>query len=194
MYFRGSSIAVTAIWLFVLALEQQQSDAAVSAASTNGTKAIEISELSAPAAIQEAVKSDDRKTVKKALSIDAVPNRKDSDVVIAEKPALALKEQAQESASPPSSLPVEDVRIEHSSMGNEVDFPGQAVVYVLVAITSSAILLLVLRVYRMRLTRAERKYGVQGDRANQELTPLPMAIEDVNSDEEDHTVFELVPV
>lgn len=45
----------------------------------------------------------------------------------------------------------------------------------------------------LRLSRAERKYGVQGDRANQELTPLPMAIEDVNSDEddEDHTLFEV---
>ncbi|XP_033248229.1 uncharacterized protein LOC117188448 isoform X2 [Drosophila miranda] len=198
MYFRGSSIAATAIWLFVLMLVQQQSDAAVSAASTNGTKPVPISELGAPAAIPKAVKSDDAVPV---------PNQKDADVIIAEKPALTLKEQPKEperpadpksraepKLSPSSSLPVEDVRIEHSSMGNEMDFPGQAVVYVLVAITSSAIFLLVLRVYRMRLTRAERKYGVQGDRANQELTPLPMAIEDVNSDEEDHTVFELVPI
>ncbi|SPP75563.1 uncharacterized protein LOC117582123 isoform X1 [Drosophila guanche] len=197
MYFRGSSFAATAIWLFVLVLEQQHSDVAVSAASTNGTKAINSSVPSVPAAIPEALKPDDRKTVKKALSIEAVPNQKVADVVIAEKPELTLKEQSKESPqaaapeSPSSGLPVEDVRIEHSSMGNDVDFPGQAVVYVLVAITSSAILLLVLRVYRMRLTRAERKYGVQGDRANQELTPLPMAIEDVNSDEEDHTVFEV---
>ncbi|XP_001361478.1 uncharacterized protein [Drosophila pseudoobscura] len=195
MHFRGSSIAATAIWLFVLMLVRQQSDAAVSAASTNGTKPVPISELSAPAAIPKAVKSDDAVPV---------PKKKDADAIIAEKPVLTLKEQPKEperpadqksraepKLSPSSSLPVEDVRIEHSSMGNEMDFPGQAVVYVLVAITSSAIFLLVLRVYRMRLTRAERKYGVQGDRANQELTPLPMAIEDVNSDEEDHTVFEV---
>ncbi|XP_017149906.2 uncharacterized protein LOC108160418 [Drosophila miranda] len=195
MHFRGSSIAATAIWLFVLMLVQQKSDAAVSAASTNGTKPVPISELSAPAAIPKAVKSDDAVPV---------PNQKDADVIIAEKPALTLKEQPKEperpadpksraepKLSPSSSLPVEDVRIELCSMGNEMDVPGQAVVYVLVAITSSAIFLLVLRVYRMRLTRAERKYGVQGDRANQELTPLPMAIEDVNSDEEDHTVFEV---
>ncbi|XP_017145254.1 uncharacterized protein LOC108157627 [Drosophila miranda] len=198
MHFRGSSIAATAIWLFVLMLVQQQSDAAVSAASTNGTKPVPISELSAPAAIPKAVKSDDAVPV---------PNQKDADVIIAEKPALTLKEQPKEperpadpksraepKLSPSSSLPVEDARIEHSSMGNEMDFPGQAVVYVLVAITSSAIFLLVLRVYQMRLTRAERKYGVQGDRTNQELTSLPMAIEDVNSDEEDHIVFEMVPI
>ncbi|KAH8297285.1 hypothetical protein KR044_010071 [Drosophila immigrans] len=92
-------------------------------------------------------------------------------------------------------MPVDTVHIEHSNPKNDdMDFADSftPVYYVLVAITSSAILLLVARVYRLRLSRAERKYGVQGDRANQELTPLPMAIEDVNSDEdEDHTLFEV---
>lgn len=91
-------------------------------------------------------------------------------------------------------LPVDNVHIEHSNPKSDMDFPDSftPVYYILLAITSSAILLLIARVYRLRLSRAERKYGVQGDRANQELTPLPMAIEDVNSDEdEDHTLFEV---
>ncbi|XP_017838382.1 kinesin-related protein 7 [Drosophila busckii] len=91
-------------------------------------------------------------------------------------------------------LPVEDVQIEHSKLNNNAGLPETytSLFYMFVGISSIALLYLVLRLYRLRLSRAERKYGVQGDRANQELTPLPMAIEDVNSDdEEDHTLFEV---
>ena len=44
---------------------------------------------------------------------------------------------------------------------------------------------------RLRGSLAERRYGVHGDRGAQELTPLPMAIEDEDSDTEDHTVFDI---
>ncbi|XP_064547876.1 uncharacterized protein LOC135434973 [Drosophila montana] len=115
-------------------------------------------------------------------------------VVISEKPQQAAAPVIRQHEHPTGVLPEEDVHIEHSNMNDNTDFPDTyaAVFYILVGITSSAILVLVVRVYRLRLSRAERKYGVQGDRANQELTPLPMAIEDVNSDEEeDHTLFEV---
>ncbi|KAH8254399.1 hypothetical protein KR032_009870 [Drosophila birchii] len=115
----------------------------------------------------------------------------DAKVPDAKPPALPVEDKAPASGSADGKTPVDEVRIEHSHMDSDDDAPGQAVVYIVVGITSTAILLLVMRVYRLRLSRAERKYGVQGDRANQELTPLPMAIEDVNSDEEDHTLFEV---
>ncbi|XP_020806789.1 uncharacterized protein LOC110182945 isoform X1 [Drosophila serrata] len=146
------------------------------------------------------------KIVKKAQPEDPSAGPKDSMVVVskggpepaappalppdAKAPALPVEDKAPASGSA-ASLPVDDVLVEHSHMNSDDDSPGQAVVYIVVGITSTAILLLVMRVYRLRLSRAERKYGVQGDRANQELTPLPMAIEDVNSDEEDHTLFEV---
>ncbi|XP_073846932.1 uncharacterized protein [Musca autumnalis] len=63
--------------------------------------------------------------------------------------------------------------------------------YFFAALSLSAILFLVFKVYRLRLSRAERKYGVQGDRSTQELTPLPISIEDGHSDDEDQTVFEI---
>ncbi|XP_013116500.1 uncharacterized protein LOC106093880 [Stomoxys calcitrans] len=63
--------------------------------------------------------------------------------------------------------------------------------YFFVALSLSAILFIVFKVYRLRLSRAERKYGVQGDRTTQELTPLPIGIEDGHSDDEDQTVFEV---
>lgn len=46
------------------------------------------------------------------------------------------------------SLPVDDVLVELSHMDSDEDAPGQAVIYIVVGITSTAILLLVMRVYR----------------------------------------------
>ncbi|XP_004535738.1 uncharacterized protein LOC101458055 [Ceratitis capitata] len=63
--------------------------------------------------------------------------------------------------------------------------------YIFLALSLSAMLFIVFRVYRLRLSRAERKYGVQGDRSTQELVPLPVSIEDGNSEDEDHTLFDI---
>lgn len=63
--------------------------------------------------------------------------------------------------------------------------------YFFLALSSGAVIFILFKIYRLRLTRAERKYGVQGDRANQELTPLPISIEDGHSDDEDQTLFEV---
>ncbi|XP_005177648.1 uncharacterized protein LOC101894018 [Musca domestica] len=63
--------------------------------------------------------------------------------------------------------------------------------YFFAALSLSAILFIIFKIYRLRLSRAERKYGVQGDRSTQELTPLPIGIEDGHSDDEDQTVFEI---
>ncbi|XP_037714756.1 translation initiation factor IF-2 isoform X2 [Drosophila subpulchrella] len=207
-------------WLYLVAValllalfHQQTCDAAVTQAPPKG-KAIE--EQSAPVAEVEPKKQ----SVKKSNPEDPSAGPKDSMVVVDKgapappapaapgapaapaaaaapsAPAAPSGPQAEAKAPEPvhgtGSLSEDDVHVEHRTP--DMDFPGQAVVYILVGITSTAILLLVMRVYRLRLSRAERKYGVQGDRANQELTPLPMAIEDVNSDEEDHTLFELVQV
>ncbi|KAH8290236.1 hypothetical protein KR054_001240 [Drosophila jambulina] len=197
MSFRNSYLVVAALML--LLIQEYACDAPVP------QKSVTIPETSAPAS----------KTVKKAQAEDPPAGPKDSIVVVSKggpepaappalppdakapalpindkAPALPVDEKAPASGSA-ASLPVDDVLVEHSHMDSGDDTPGQAVVYIVVGITSTAILLLVMRVYRLRLSRAERKYGVQGDRANQELTPLPMAIEDVNSDEEDHTLFEV---
>eukprot|EP00099_Drosophila_melanogaster_P029855 NP_995776.1 uncharacterized protein Dmel_CG12159, isoform B [Drosophila melanogaster] len=185
--------------LLLLFFHQQSCDAA----TQTPQKTVVIAEQSAPAAEVEAKKP----VVKKSQAENPPAGPKDSMVVVDDggpapvAPGASVATQvspgdakAPEMVQPPGGLPVDDVHVERSPMSPDVDFPGQAVVYILVGITSTAILLLIMRVYRLRLSRAERKYGVQGDRANQELTPLPMAIEDVNSDEEDHTLFELVQV
>jgi len=62
--------------------------------------------------------------------------------------------------------------------------------YFLIILTGAATLFMLFKLYRMRLTRAERKYGVQGNRSAQELTPLPMSNDNGCSDEEDHTLFD----
>ncbi|XP_017061400.1 uncharacterized protein LOC108101534 isoform X2 [Drosophila ficusphila] len=190
---------VAAVMLLLL-FRQQSCDAAATQAPQ---KAVEITEKSAPVGEAATIKQEERKSVKKALPEDPPAGPKDSMVVVDKgeaapvAPAEPTAPQANSRVTAPKAsgrVPEDDVHVELSRMSSDLDFPGQAVVYILVGITSTAILLLVMRVYRLRLSRAERKYGVQGDRANQELTPLPMAIEDVNSDEEDHTLFELVQV
>ncbi|KAH8372662.1 hypothetical protein KR009_002379 [Drosophila setifemur] len=180
---------VGVILVMLLLVDQQ---ALCDAAATKAPeKMVVIKEPSAPAAEAEAVKLEERTSVKKALDADTAPAQKDTMVVVNKGSPAEEPDDVKSSAPESDGLPVEDVHVEHSRMPDDIDFPGQVVVFILVGITSSAILVLVLRVYRLRLSRAERKYGVQGDRANQELTPLPMAIEDVNSDEEDHTLFEV---
>ncbi|XP_017078963.1 uncharacterized protein LOC108113044 isoform X2 [Drosophila eugracilis] len=188
------------IALLLVLFHQQTCDAAVTQAPQ---KTVEISEKSAPVVEPEAKKQEKSKTVKKVLIEEPPAGPKDSMVVVDKEapapvaPVLPLASQPDAKApvaQSPGRIPEDDVHAERTHVTPDIDFPGQAVVYILVGITSTAILLLVMRVYRLRLSRAERKYGVQGDRANQELTPLPMAIEDVNSDEEDHTLFELVQV
>ncbi|XP_039486980.1 uncharacterized protein LOC120448840 isoform X1 [Drosophila santomea] len=170
----------------LLLLFHQQCDAA-----TQGPpNTVVIAEQSAPAVEKEAKKP----VVKKpqAGNFMVVVDKGEPAPVAPSVPAASAADaKAPDVAQSPGSLSADDVHVERSPMSPDEDFPGQAVVYILVGITSTAILLLIMRVYRLRLSRAERKYGVQGDRANQELTPLPMAIEDVNSDEEDHTLFEV---
>lgn len=63
--------------------------------------------------------------------------------------------------------------------------------YFFLALSSGAVIFILFKIYRLRLSRAERKYGVQGDRSNQELTPLPISIEDGHSDDEEQIVFEV---
>ncbi|XP_017025151.1 uncharacterized protein [Drosophila kikkawai] len=187
MSFRNSCLVAAA--LLLLLIQEHACDAPAT------QKSVTTPEKSAPVS----------KTVKKAKPEDPPAGPKDSMVVVSKGGPEPAAPPALPPDSKPPALPVDDkhaapgsaasaagdeVRVEHS----HDDSPGQAVVYIVVGITSTAILLFVMRVYRLRLSRAERKYGVQGDRANQELTPLPMAIEDVNSDEEDHTLFELVQV
>ncbi|TDG48940.1 hypothetical protein AWZ03_004624 [Drosophila navojoa] len=169
---------------FLLTLLLLQSDAAPEAPKSAPTTAAIPSNTNTNTRLLRTVKKDQAPvsilpaTHELGVSHATVESSADKVVVISENPQKLGK------------LPEEEVHIERSSN----DFPDAyvAVFYVLVGITSSALLLLIVRIYRLRLSRAERKYGVQGDRANQELTPLPMAIEDVNSDEEeDHTLFEV---
>ncbi|XP_065367418.1 uncharacterized protein LOC135960124 [Calliphora vicina] len=63
--------------------------------------------------------------------------------------------------------------------------------YFFLILSLGAIVFIIFKIYRLRLSRAERKYGVQGDRSTQELTPLPISIEDGHSDDEDQTLFEV---
>ncbi|XP_034478495.1 membrane protein FAM174A [Drosophila innubila] len=189
---RGMHFLAAVLVLVILLLHQKQIDAA--AATTNDTepntaKGNSVKPPSLPAA--ETVTSPPPQSKAAAAGTAEKP------VEINENPEKP-KPATEKNAHPTTKnviLPVEDnVHIEHSNPKTEMDFADSftPVYYILVALSSSAILLLVARVYRLRLSRAERKYGVQGDRANQELTPLPMAIEDVNSDEdEDHTLFEV---
>ncbi|XP_018795755.1 PREDICTED: uncharacterized protein LOC108973153 [Bactrocera latifrons] len=73
------------------------------------------------------------------------------------------------------------------------DLPGSYITgfYIFIGLSMCAMLFIVVRVYRLRLSRAERRYGVQGDRSTHELVPLPVSIEDNNSEDEDHTLFEV---
>ncbi|XP_055917598.1 uncharacterized protein LOC129949902 [Eupeodes corollae] len=75
---------------------------------------------------------------------------------------------------------------------NEGDIPESFKMgfYFFIGLSTVGILFILIKINRMRLSRAERKYGVHGDRTTQELTPLPMAIED-DSENEDHTVFDI---
>lgn len=74
----------------------------------------------------------------------------------------------------------------------EMDIPDSFKMgfYFFIGLSITGILFILIKINRMRLSRAERKYGVHGDRSTQELTPLPIAIED-DSDNEDHTVFDI---
>uniref|UniRef100_A0A1L8D6Q6 Protein with signal anchor n=2 Tax=Nyssomyia neivai TaxID=330878 RepID=A0A1L8D6Q6_9DIPT len=51
------------------------------------------------------------------------------------------------------------------------------------------IFFIIFRSYRLRTSRAERRYGVQGNRNTQELTPLPMAVDEDSADDE-QTLFD----
>lgn len=62
--------------------------------------------------------------------------------------------------------------------------------YFFIGLSITGIFFILIKIHRMRFSRAERKYGVHGDKTTQELTPLPMSIED-DSDNEDHTVFDI---
>ncbi|XP_037949199.1 uncharacterized protein LOC119689059 [Teleopsis dalmanni] len=97
----------------------------------------------------------------------------------------------------PSSVADNNVKVEERNFKQTIfqvdsDMPDsfKAGFYVFLALSCGAVMFIVFKVYRMRLSRAERKYGVQGDRSTQELTPLPIEIEDGNSDDEDQTLFD----
>lgn len=85
-----------------------------------------------------------------------------------------------------------EAKIFFQSYPNEVDIPESFKMgfYFFIGLSIAGILFILLKINRMRLSRAERKYGVHGDRSTQELTPLPMALED-DSENEDHTVFDI---
>ncbi|KAH8372218.1 hypothetical protein KR093_010600 [Drosophila rubida] len=202
---RGWQLLIIALLLFILQMQQKQigtAAAAVNGTETNTAKGNTVKKerpLSPPS-------RPETETVVPTPQSKAEAQGTEKTVEINE-----AQQQPQPQQHPPNPqtvgeekvhstaedvvMPVDNVHIERSpTKSGDMEFSDSftAVYYVLVAITSSAILLLIARVYRLRLSRAERKYGVQGDRANQELTPLPMAIEDVNSDEdEDHTLFEV---
>ncbi|KAH8407575.1 hypothetical protein KR222_007445 [Zaprionus bogoriensis] len=173
----GRLLLVAALLLTLLLLQQEHADTA----STTNTDP----------------KADTRNSVKKEkpptpqelapVTVEVTPKPANQGPVPA--PVANAEEKKQQESAPKHNFPEDG----HKAQGDDFPETYVAVFYVLVGITSMAILLLIVRVYRLRLSRAERKYGVQGDRANQELTPLPMAIEDVNSDEddEDHTLFEV---
>ncbi|XP_055380167.1 uncharacterized protein LOC129611201 [Condylostylus longicornis] len=63
--------------------------------------------------------------------------------------------------------------------------------YILMSVGLVGLSFIIYKAFKLRMTRAERKYGVQGDRNAQELTPLPTSI-DEDSDTEDQTIFELI--
>lgn len=72
---------------------------------------------------------------------------------------------------------------------------GESLQTALLAFVALGILLvffIVFRSYRLRTSRAERRYGVLGDRSAQELTPLPMATEEdeEESGEDEQTLFD----
>ncbi|XP_068146014.1 uncharacterized protein [Drosophila tropicalis] len=212
MYNRGFALVATAMLMLILISHAQCQAAGADAPNLVPTAATTPSptanntknkiktegglELGVPAVSSTKT---DKGSVKK--DEPRIPETK--EIVITEKPNEKKKEEKVvpelHSTVPPktatlpavSKMPPDEHHLGQSAFNEEMDIPGQAFFYVLVGITTTAIVLLVVRVYGLRLSRAERKYGVQGDRANEELTPLPMAIEDVNSDEEDHTVFEL---
>ncbi|KAM8713020.1 hypothetical protein ACLKA7_013351 [Drosophila subpalustris] len=190
---RGWHLLAAVLVLVLLLLQQKQIDAAAATANDtdpNTAKAHSVRKekpLSPPSQPEHetATPPSPPKATATEKPVEINENQEKSKPAIDQNPQPRAKDV----------MPVEDnVHIEHSKPNSDNDFSDSftPVYYILVAISSSAILLLVARVYRLRLSRAERKYGVQGDRANQELTPLPMAIEDVNSDEdEDHTLFEV---
>ncbi|XP_055859047.1 uncharacterized protein LOC129921305 [Episyrphus balteatus] len=92
----------------------------------------------------------------------------------------------------PHSNEPSETKIFFQPYPNEVDIPESFKMgfYFFIGLSITGIVFILLKINRMRLSRAERKYGVHGDRTTQELTPLPMAIED-DSDNEDHTVFDI---
>ncbi|KAL9918358.1 uncharacterized protein ACN427_000723 [Glossina fuscipes fuscipes] len=109
------------------------------------------------------------------------------------------KEQFEQQQQPSAKI------IEKFDVGKQISFHQETIMkenedisnslkagfYFFLALSSSAVIFILYKVYRLRLSRAERKYGVQGDRSTQELTPLPMAIDDGHSDDEDQTLFDV---
>ncbi|GAB0097518.1 hypothetical protein DMENIID0001_131610 [Sergentomyia squamirostris] len=70
---------------------------------------------------------------------------------------------------------------------------GESLQTAFLAFAALGILLLffiVFRSFRLRTSRAERRYGVQGDRNTQELTPLPMAAEEDEDSGDEQILFD----
>ncbi|XP_055689841.1 membrane protein FAM174A [Lutzomyia longipalpis] len=83
-------------------------------------------------------------------------------------------------ASPPGSPP-QWVKTDDSSL--------QTAFLAFAAIGILLIFFIIFRSYRLRTSRAERRYGVLGNRNTQELTPLPMAVDEDSADDE-QTLFD----
>lgn len=129
--------------------------------------------------------------------ITTTKNEKQS-VTVEKQQKLSSVPQAEPTISPKErfSHVVEETKFKTKDINidyEDDDLPGSYITgfYIFIGLSMCAMLFIVVRVYRLRLSRAERRYGVQGDRSTQELVPLPVSIEDDNSEDEDHTLFEV---
>ncbi|TMW54539.1 hypothetical protein DOY81_000333 [Sarcophaga bullata] len=116
---------------------------------------------------------------------------------------VAVKVKEEETSRPPTAIPTklsttaiakpkhhEEEKYLTNGEGDISDSLKTGFYFFLI-LSSGAVFFIMFKIYRLRLSRAERRYGVQGDRTTQELTPLPTSIEDGHSDDEDQTVFEV---
>ncbi|KAI8127265.1 hypothetical protein FF38_11545 [Lucilia cuprina] len=142
----------------------------------------------------------EQKSVKKELkvnitdeAIEQLTTPKEPDdhteklVIIDEKSVIETSGKALEQQPPPQPVDEEFTLNDSDDISDSL----KTGFYFFLILSSGAIVFIVFKIYRLRLSRAERKYGVQGDRSTQELTPLPISIEDGHSDDEDQTLFEV---
>uniref|UniRef100_A0A0A1XAK4 Uncharacterized protein C14orf37 homolog n=1 Tax=Zeugodacus cucurbitae TaxID=28588 RepID=A0A0A1XAK4_ZEUCU len=130
--------------------------------------------------------------------ITATINNENESAKVAEEHKVPPEPQVEQEKSPEAhfSHVVEETKFKTKDVNldyDDDDLPASYLTgfYIFLGLSLCAMLFIVAKVYRLRLSRAERRYGVQGDRSTQELVPLPVSIEDDNSEDEDHTLFEV---